>query len=1126
MNKLLSQFVLAALIISMPIVSFAQFTDDFTDGDFTVNPTWTGNTSHFLVNPAFELQLNAPSVIATSHLVTPSQAIGNSQFDFKVKMGFDPSTSNYAKVYLVSTDSNLSGSLNGYYVRIGGASGTIDDVSLFYQNGITTTKIINGRNGTVAISPNLNVRVTRDMAGNWELLTDTNLSGTYISEGTFFHNQTTTSAYFGVKCIYTSTRSDKFFFDNFVVTGGPVMDIDPPMLDSVLAITLNQIDVYFNEKVDLTTSEIASNYSVNNSQGSPINVRRDITDSTLVHLEYGVALPNYASYILTVTNVEDLTGNAITSIDTTFTTNFTFPYAPMSVVINEVFPDPKPVIGLPEAEFVELRNNTNSSINLNNWVYGDASSKVSLPSYELLAQNYVILCHEDDTTHFKSYGKVIGLSKWPTLNNSGDNLGLRDALNTLIDSVNYDLTWYNDVTKADGGWTLERKNPQAPCSDKNNWTASNNISGGTPGTQNSVFTNVPDNSTPAITSFAILSSSEIELSFNKAIDSQNVNTSDFSINNGLTVTSAVSVELTKIKITVNPNMLTTKIYELSVKNLADCYGNAMADTTFNIAIGRTPTAFDLIFTEIFASPDPANINLPEAEFVEIYNTTSEPITLSGSAFSDRSTSVNLPNEVLFPGEYAILTEDIVANKFERFGRVIALSSWPSLNNSGDLISLTGPTGTIDAVLYSDTWYNDTDKKAGGWSLELINTEISCLGFKNWTASNASDQASPGQENSVFDNSFTVEFNLVTASAISLNQIELVFSKLVNPSLVTASNFAFNQNVNVISATLSSDQFNVVILEVSPNLEVGVEYEVTALNMTDCAGDLLQNATAEISLPSSQDLLINEVLFNPNTGGSDFIELYNTTNKNIDLKNWSLLYYNNSGDSAYKIISVQSYIVQPGGFVVLSEDSSNIKFEYPTSEDSTFLEMDLPTYANAEGEVTVLNQMRLLNDQFNYNENMHFELINDFKGVTLERVNYILGANSAKNWHSASSTSGFGTPGFENSQYLEGQVAGNEITISPKTFSPNNDGYKDMTAISYNFNTSGYVATVTVHNDNGQLVKTLLNNQTIDANGELIWDGTNERSEILPTGMYIIMFRIFDLENNQLVYKNVAVLAMP
>jgi hypothetical protein len=59
-----------------------------------------------------------------------------------------------------------------------------------------------------------------------------------------------------------------------------------------------------------------------------------------------------------------------------------------------------------------------------------------------------------------------------------------------------------------------------------------------------------------------------------------------------------------------------------------------------------------------------------------------------------------------------------------------------------------------------------------------------------------------------------------------------------------------------------------------------------------------------------------------------------------------------------------------------------------------------------------------------------------------------------------------------------------------------------------------------------LVKTLLNNQTIDANGELIWDGTNERSEILPTGMYIIMFRIFDLENNQLVYKNVAVLAMP
>ena len=1126
MNKLLSQLLLATLIISAPMISFAQFTDDFTDGDFTNNPTWTGNTSHFMVNPAFELQANAPAVTATSHLVTPSQAIGNAQFDFRVKLDFNPSGSNYALVYLTATNSDLSAALDGYYVRIGGASGSVDDVSLYYQNGTTKTKIINGRNGTVATSPNLNIRVTRDMAGNWELLTDTNLSGTFISEGTVMHTQTITSSYFGVNCIYTSSRSTKFFFDNFVVTGGLVVDIDPPVLASAVAVSPTLVNAYFNEAVDPITATVLSNYSVNNSIGNPNSASVDGTDPSLVHLSYTGGLPNNTNYVLTVINVADLTGNAITSVTTNFATAFATSNLYGDVVINEIFADPTPTVALPGAEFIELVNTTNASINLNNWVYGDASTNVTLPNYNLQVGNHLILCHEDDTTLFVGYGDVLGLSSWPTLNNGGDNLGLRDALNILIDSVNYASSWYNDAAKAAGGWTLERINPEAPCSDKNNWTASNNPDGGSPGTQNSVYNNQPDNTTPKVRSFRISGTDIIELSFTKSIDTNAITTANFSLDNGISIVSTTAANLNQINLLVNPSLVNSETYNLSVTNVKDCNGNQLADTTFRIAIGRSPVAFELIFTEIFPNPNPANIALPDAEFVEIYNTSSDPIMLSGIAFSDRSTSVNLPNEVIFPGEYAILTEDVVAANFERFGRVIALSSWPSLNNSGDLVSLTGPVGVIDAVLYSDTWYNDADKKANGWSLELINPEITCLGAKNWTGSTASAQATPGQINSVYDNSFTINFDLITASALSVNSVELVFSKLINPNQVLAANFTFTQNITVNSATLSTDQFNVVILDVSPNLETGITYEVTAQNITDCAGEVLTNSTAIISLPNAQDILINEVLSNPNTGGSDFIELYNTTANTIDLKNWSLLYYNNSGDSAYKAISVQSYIVQPGQFVVLTEDSANIKFEYPNSADGTFLIMDLPTYSNAEGVVTVLNQMGLLNDQFAYNEDMHFELISDYKGVSLERVNYVLGANTANNWHSASSTSGFATPGFENSQYLQGDNNGNEVTISPKTFSPNNDGYKDITAISYQFKENGYVATVTIHNDNGQQVKTLINNQTIDASGEFTWDGTNERNEVLPTGMYIVIFRVFDLNNNQLTFKNVAVLVIP
>ncbi|MGB0390312.1 MAG: lamin tail domain-containing protein [Salibacteraceae bacterium] len=1118
------------LIISLALAMstnsiYAQFTDDFTDGDFTNNPTWTGNTADFQVSATNELQLNAPASTSTSYLVTANQAIGNAQYDFNVRLVFDPSTSNYGKVYLTSTSNDLSGSLNGYYVQIGGASGLLDDVSLFYQNGTSVTKIIDGTNGTVATSPHLSIRVTRDMLGNWELLIDTARSGTFISEGTVLHTGTTTSSYFGVFCKYTSTRSTKFFFDDFVVTGGPITDIFPPTIDSAVSVSATEIDVYFNEPVDLVTSQTTSNYAVNNGIGNPSSSLRDAIDSSIVHLTYSNVIPNN-NYVLTVTNVEDINGNAITTETSNFTVNTVIPANYGDIVINEIFADPTPVVGLPEAEFIEITNTTINTINLLNWQYRDASSSVTLPNYNLLPNENLILCKEADTTLFQPFGNTLGLSSWPSLNNSGDNLGLRDPNAILVDTVAYLSSWFSDGAKANGGWTLERINPTAPCSDKNNWDGSINANGGTPGVQNSIFNNTPDNSLPKVQSFSVIGLNSIQLTFNKSIDSAQISVNNFGINNGRSITSANSINLTTVSVGVNPDLLTNEMYEFTVSNIVDCYGNKINDTTIIIAIGRSPQPLDLIFNEIYANPDPGNIFIPEAEFVEIYNTTTEPLNLSGLLFSDRSTSVALPNEVLFPGEYAILTEDINASKFERFGRVIALTSWPSLNNSSDLITLQNATEVIDLVLYSDDWYNDIDKKSGGWSLELINPTESCLGGQNWTGSNASNQATPCQINSVYDTRFSVSFVLASAAATSNSEIELVFSKWLDPSLIVPTNFELNNGISVINASAKVDFPNVVILTVSPVLETETNYQITALNIQDCSGTSLLDSMAFVSLPNRQDIMINEVLFNPNTGGSDFVELYNTTSNNIDLKNWSLLYYNSSGDSAYKVVTESSYILKPQHFVVLTEDSGNIKFEYPNSANGVFLVTDLPTYSNSSGEVILLNQMGLLNDEFAYDESMHLEVITDPKGVSLERVNYLIGANTANNWHSAASSVGYATPGMENSQFNSGNPENSAVTVSPKTFTPNNDGYKDVTSINYEFNEAGFIATVTIHNDQGQLVNTLINNQSVESSGAVIWNGTNDNGEIMPTGMYIVMFRIFNLENKQSVYKNVVVLAMP
>ncbi len=1112
------------LTILPSINAFAQFTDDFTDGDFTQNPVWTGNVSDFQISPTFELQLNAPSATSSSYLITANQAIGNAQYDFNVKLDFNPSTSNYARVYLTSSSSNLSGTLNGYFVQIGGATGTLDDVSLYYQSGTNLTKIIDGFDGTVATTPNVNIRVTRDMNGNWELLIDTALTGIYISEGTIFHSTTSTSTYFGVYCKYTSTRSDKFFFDHFIITGGPILDLTPPVIDSVAVISATQLDVYYNENVESISSQNTSNYTVNNGINVPINAVLNSTNASLVHLTFSNTIPN-THYILTVNNVADLFGNVTSNATKSFTVNIPMGYTYGDLVVNEIFPDPTPSVGLPEEEFIELTNTTNTVINLLQWTYGDASTRVSLPAFSLAPNAYVILCSVNDTSLFTSLGDVVGLPSWPTLNNGGDFLGLRDPLNNLIDTVPYTTTWYNDGSKSAGGWTLERINPMTTCSDANNWTASNHLGGGTPGTINSVFNNTPDTSIPRVTTYQINGTQAIELTMSKALDSNTVSIANFTLNNGIGISSVNSPSFQTVILHVNPTLENHLIYELNITGIADCNGNAISDTSFFIAIGKQPQKGDLIFNEIFPSPTLDNPFIPNAEFVEIMNTTSEPISLNGVTFADQTTVVNLPSEVLLPQEIVILSEDIHAPSFDSFGRVIALTSWPSLNNSEDLITLATATTEIDRVQYSNTWYNDNDKKSG-WSLEIINPNTTCVGKNNWNASISINQATPGQENSVYDPSFIIAFHLISASALSHTEIELVFSKLLDATTVLPQAFTWDNGLTTISATVSPTQTNIVMLTISPQLESGERYPLTSSHILDCSGQSILDSTAIVFLPEIQSMLINEVLFNPIVGGSDYIELYNSTLTNIDLKNWSLLYYNSAGDSAYKTLTPYTYIIEPGEFVVLNEDSGNIQFEYPNHGEGTFLVMDLPTYSNASGHVIVLNQMGLLNDEFAYTEDMHFELITDPKGVSLERVNYTLGPNTGDNWHSAASTSYYGTPGLENSQFITGTSVHQEVTITPKTFSPNNDGYKDVSTIAYNFDASGFVATVSVHNDQGQQVKMLMNNESINAQGEISWDGTNENNEILPTGIYIVMFRVFNLDNEQHVYKNVVVLAMP
>jgi hypothetical protein len=108
--------------------STAQLNDQFTDGDFSENPIWTGSSSDWIINFALQLQSNNTTASSTFYITTPSTLAISAQWEFYVRFDFNPSSANFIDIYLTASAGNLSqAGSTGYFVRIGN---TDDEISL------------------------------------------------------------------------------------------------------------------------------------------------------------------------------------------------------------------------------------------------------------------------------------------------------------------------------------------------------------------------------------------------------------------------------------------------------------------------------------------------------------------------------------------------------------------------------------------------------------------------------------------------------------------------------------------------------------------------------------------------------------------------------------------------------------------------------------------------------------------------------------------------------------------------------------------------------------------------------------------------------------------------------------
>ena len=209
----MSGFYIGIALLIISLNTKAQFSDNFTDNSLETNPVWVGEITKFS-NTNGLLQLNGISESDEPRIFTASKAILNATWEGKIYLDVNPSSVNYAEIFLLATDT--SASFSAYSLRFGGSA---DNISLIKTtSGNRSTKNASGASLFDKDSSSVHFRALLN-ADTLLVEIDTLGNGVFFPYLKELISLDISPQYFGVGCRHTATRKDKFRFDDFVVTG-------------------------------------------------------------------------------------------------------------------------------------------------------------------------------------------------------------------------------------------------------------------------------------------------------------------------------------------------------------------------------------------------------------------------------------------------------------------------------------------------------------------------------------------------------------------------------------------------------------------------------------------------------------------------------------------------------------------------------------------------------------------------------------------------------------------------------------------------------------------------------------------------------------------------------------------
>lgn len=428
--------------------------------------------------------------------------------------------------------------------------------------------------------------------------------------------------------------------------------------------------------------------------------------------------------------------------------------AEAQLIINEIHPTP----AAGEPEWIECINTTNRTVNVSGWYVCDNRSCGALPSETYIpAKSYVVFTRDSAALREARplpLDAIVVEAKLPSLNNTIDDVVLRNSDSTIVDSLSYTMAWGRkgltlERTIVDGVsvWSASLSSDSASCGYRNSVVRLEHdlriaeVRAGR-GTLDVVFVNHG-----RATSAARLCAMQLD-----GVAHDNLTTSIPALFvDELYVWSVAVEELRVLHPALNVDV------EVALTGADDRAENDVLRRTLVLP----PNVNTVTITEIMFDPFDT-----QADYVEIYNGSKDTLDidgwyiLDGEARTDvdvtgddtRARAIIEASLTVEPGEYAVVLMDTMHASMiyaTDKSRAYICKKGINANANGDALALCTSSGfLVDSVLYTSDMHIATLAATKGIALEKRDPKLSGLAPSSWTSSGNLKGGTPARVNSV------------------------------------------------------------------------------------------------------------------------------------------------------------------------------------------------------------------------------------------------------------------------------------------------------------------------------------------------------------------------------------------